>query len=134
MSLIIDCDQCFDHSNLNLSLVLSLVWPVVSLCHLHTLDTHKPLPVLSQIIQDYLESHVNTLYTKNLLHLGEDQYLTALIFKHFLMFKTQFIHNAHAYIVAPDDWKVLLSQCQCWINLTMHNLGRFHFLGLALWL
>ena len=33
---------------------------------------------------------------KNLLHLGEDRYLTTLLLKHFPLFKAQFIWDAHA--------------------------------------
>ena len=62
------------------------------------------------------------------MHLGEDRYLTTLLLKHFLRFKTQFIRDAHAYTVAPDDWKVLLSQRRRWINSTVHNLGELVFL------
>jgi chitin synthase len=65
---------------------------------------------------------------KNLLHLGEDRYLTTLLLKHFPVFKTQFVRDAHAYTVAPDDWKVLLSQRRRWINSTVHNLGELIFL------
>ena len=54
-----------------------------------------------------------THYMKNLLHLGEDRYLTTLLLEHFPLFKTQFIRDAHAYTMAPDDWKVLLSQRRC---------------------
>jgi chitin synthase len=59
----------------------------------------------------------------DVLHLGEDRYLTTLLLKHFPLFKTQFIRDAHAYAVAPDDWKFLLSQHRRWINSTVHNLG-----------
>ena len=65
---------------------------------------------------------------KNLLHLGEDQYLMTLLLKHFLLHKTQFIHNAHTYRVALDDWKILLLQHHHWINSTVHNLGELMFL------
>jgi chitin synthase len=65
---------------------------------------------------------------KNLLHLGEDRYLTTLLLKHFPLFKTQFVRDAHAFTVAPDDWKVLLSQRRRWINSTVHNLGELAFL------
>ena len=44
------------------------------------------------------------------------------------MYKTQFIRDAHAETVAPDDWKVLLSQRRRWINSTIHNLGELMFL------
>jgi chitin synthase len=48
--------------------------------------------------------------------------------KHFPFFKTQFVRDAHAYTVAPDDWRVLMSQRRRWINSTVHNLGELVFL------
>lgn len=95
---------------------------------LRTPDTHKPLFVANQIIQDYSENRVDTLHMKNLLHLGEDRYLTTLLLKHFPNYKTQFVRDAHAYTVAPDEWKVLLSQRRRWINSTVHNLAELVFL------
>jgi chitin synthase len=99
-----------------------------SLYRLRTPDTHKPLLVANQLVTDYAENRVDTLHMKNLLHLGEDRYLTTLLLKHFAHFKTQFVRDAHAYTVAPDDWKVLLSQRRRWINSTVHNLGELMFL------
>ncbi|KAK1215120.1 hypothetical protein PQX77_022292 [Marasmius sp. AFHP31] len=99
-----------------------------TLYRLRTPDTHKPLLISNQVIQDYSENRVDTLHMKNLLHLGEDRYLTTLLFKHFPLHKTQFVRDAHAYTVAPDDWKVLLSQRRRWINSTVHNLGELIFL------
>ncbi|KAF9001145.1 glycosyltransferase family 2 protein [Cyathus striatus] len=99
-----------------------------TLYRLRTPDTHKPLLISNQLIQDYSENRVDTLHMKNLLHLGEDRYLTTLLLKHFPNFKTQFVRDAHAYTVAPDDWKVLLSQRRRWINSTVHNLGELVFL------
>ena len=99
-----------------------------SLFRLRTPDTHKPLLVANQLVTDYAENRVDTLHMKNLLHLGEDRYLTTLLLKHFSNFKTQFVRDAHALTVAPDDWKVLLSQRRRWINSTIHNLGELVFL------
>ncbi|KAG6333627.1 hypothetical protein ID866_5463 [Astraeus odoratus] len=99
-----------------------------TLFRLRTPDTHKPLLVSNQMIVDYSQNRVDTLHMKNLLHLGEDRYLTTLLLKHFPMYKTQFIRDAHAETVAPDDWKVLLSQRRRWINSTIHNLGELMFL------
>ncbi|KAF7342277.1 Glycosyltransferase family 2 protein [Mycena venus] len=99
-----------------------------TLYRLRTPDTHKPLLISNQLIQDYSENRVDTLHMKNLLHLGEDRYLTTLLLKHFPTFKTQFVRDAHAYTVAPDDWKILLSQRRRWINSTVHNLGELVFL------
>jgi hypothetical protein len=95
---------------------------------LRTPDTHKPLFVANQVIQDYSENRVDTLHMKNLLHLGEDRYLTTLLLKHFPNYKTQFVRDAHAYTVAPEEWKVLLSQRRRWINSTVHNLAELVFL------
>ncbi|KAI6142989.1 chitin synthase-domain-containing protein [Pisolithus tinctorius] len=96
-----------------------------TLFRLRTPDTHN---VSNQITQDYSQNRVDTLHMKNLLLLGEDRYLTTLLLKHFPMYKTQFIRDAHAETVAPDDWKVLLSQRRHWINSTIHNLGELMFL------
>ncbi|KAG5651222.1 hypothetical protein H0H81_009434 [Sphagnurus paluster] len=99
-----------------------------TLYRLRTPDTHRPLLISNPVIEDYSENRVDTLHMKNLLHLGEDRYLTTLLLKHFPMTKTQFVRDAHAYTVAPDDWKVLLSQRRRWINSTVHNLAELVFL------
>ena len=99
-----------------------------TLYRLRTPDTHKPLFISNQLLHDYSENRVDTLHMKNLLHLGEDRYLTTLLLKHFPTCKTQFVRDAHAYTVAPDDWKVLISQRRRWINSTVHNLGELAFL------
>ncbi|KAG8798072.1 hypothetical protein FRC16_008063 [Serendipita sp. 398] len=95
---------------------------------LRTADTHKPLFISQQVIDDYSENRVDTLHMKNLLHLGEDRYLTTLLLKHFPNYKTQFVRDAHAWTVAPDEWSVLLSQRRRWINSTIHNLAELVFL------
>lgn len=99
-----------------------------TLYRLRTADTAKPILVSNQIVQDYSENRVDTLHMKNLLHLGEDRYLTTLLLKHFPLYKTQFVRDAHAYTVAPDDWRILLSQRRRWINSTVHNLAELVFL------
>lgn len=95
---------------------------------LRTTDTHKPLFISKQVIEDYSENRVDTLHMKNLLHLGEDRYLTTLLLKHFPNYKTHFVRDAHAYTIAPDEWSVLLSQRRRWINSTIHNLAELVFL------
>jgi len=60
---------------------------------------------------------------KNLLHLGEDRYMTTVLLKTFPTFKTKFIQDAYAKTIAPDEWSVLLSQRRRWINSTVHNLA-----------
>lgn len=59
---------------------------------------------------------------KNLLHLGEDRYLTTLLIKYHSYYKTKYIFTAHAWTIAPDTWKVFFSQRRRWINSTVHNL------------
>ena len=95
---------------------------------LRTPDTHKPLFIANAVIGDYSENRVDTLHMKNLLHLGEDRYLTTLLLKHFPNYKTQFVRDAKAFTVAPDEWRILLSQRRRWINSTIHNLGELVFL------
>ncbi|KAK5941978.1 hypothetical protein PMZ80_005929 [Knufia obscura] len=85
-------------------------------------ETGKPLFVSKEIIDDYSEIRVDTLHMKNLLHLGEDRYLTTLLLKYHNKYKTKFIFHAHAWTVAPDNWSVFMSQRRRWINSTVHNL------------
>ncbi|KZT54073.1 glycosyltransferase family 2 protein [Calocera cornea HHB12733] len=99
-----------------------------TLYRLRTPDSKKPLFISNQVIEDYSENRVDTLHMKNLLHLGEDRYLTTLLLKHFPNYKTQFIRDAHAWTMAPDEWKILLSQRRRWINSTVHNLAELVFL------
>lgn len=90
---------------------------------IRTSDTHKPLFISNQIIDEYSENRVDTLHMKNLLHLGEDRYLTTLMLKHFPTYKTKFARDAKAQTVAPEDLKILLSQRRRWINSTIHNMA-----------
>lgn len=85
-------------------------------------DTGKPLFVSKEVVEAYATIRVDTLHTKNLLHLGEDRYLTTLLIKHHSKYKTKYIRNAHAWTIAPESWTVFLSQRRRWINSTVHNL------------
>jgi len=85
-------------------------------------DSGKPLFVSREVIEAYSNIRVDTLHMKNLLHLGEDRYLTTLLIKYHSKYKTKYIFDAHAWTVAPDDWKIFLSQRRRWINSTVHNL------------
>lgn len=85
-------------------------------------ETGKPLFVSREIVEAYSEIRVDTLHMKNLLHLGEDRYLTTLLLKFHSKYKTKYIFRAHAWTVAPDSWKVFMSQRRRWINSTIHNL------------
>ncbi|KAJ9262091.1 CAZyme family GT2 [Paecilomyces variotii] len=93
-----------------------------SMYRIRTAETAKPLFVSKEIVQAYSEIRVDTLHMKNLLHLGEDRYLTTLLMKHHPTFKTKFISSAQAWTIAPDSWTVFLSQRRRWINSTVHNL------------
>ncbi|KAI9305035.1 chitin synthase-domain-containing protein [Cunninghamella echinulata] len=85
---------------------------------------HKKLPLIisPQVIHGYSDNRVDTLHKKNLLHLGEDRYLTTLVMKNFPQYKMMFTPYAKCKTVAPDQWRVLLSQRRRWINSTIHNL------------
>lgn len=85
-------------------------------------ETGKPLFVCKEICEEYAEIRVDTLHMKNLLHLGEDRYLTTLLLKHHPKFKTKYIFTAHAWTIAPESWTVFMSQRRRWINSTVHNL------------
>ncbi|EER29188.1 chitin synthase V [Coccidioides posadasii C735 delta SOWgp] len=93
-----------------------------SMYRIRAADTGKPLFVSKEVVDAYGEIRVDTLHMKNLLHLGEDRYLTTLLLKHHPKYKTKYIFNAHAWTVAPDSWAVFLSQRRRWINSTVHNL------------
>lgn len=95
---------------------------------IRTVDGKRALFVSNEIIADYSVNVVDTLHKKNLLHLGEDRYLTTLLLKHFANFKTKFNPDAHCMTNAPDLWSVLISQRRRWINSTIHNLGELVFL------
>ena len=74
------------------------------------------------VLEEYSENNVDTLHKKNLLHLGEDRYLTTLMLKNFPQMRTSFTREAKCQTVAPDTWAVLKSQRRRWINSTVHNL------------
>ncbi|GAA5861276.1 hypothetical protein JCM8547_008542 [Rhodosporidiobolus lusitaniae] len=98
-----------------------------SMYRLRTLE-HKPVLISDAIIAEYGENKVETLHVKNLLSLGEDRYLTTVILKHFPQYKLKFTRFAKAQTIAPDDWKVLMSQRRRWINSTIHNLFELLFI------
>ncbi|KAH8725592.1 chitin synthase-domain-containing protein [Phaeosphaeriaceae sp. PMI808] len=85
-------------------------------------ETGKPLFVSKEVVEAYQEIRVDTLHMKNLLHLGEDRYLTTLLMKYHSKYKTKYTMRAHAWTVAPDSWTVFMSQRRRWINSTIHNL------------
>jgi chitin synthase len=85
-------------------------------------ETGKPLFVSKEVVEAYSEIRVDTLHMKNLLHLGEDRYLTTLLLKFHSKYKTKYIFRAHAWTIAPDSWTIFLSQRRRWINSTVHNL------------
>ncbi|KAJ2785710.1 hypothetical protein H4R18_000401 [Coemansia javaensis] len=91
-------------------------------------ESNYPLLVSNNMVSDYAENNVDTLHKKNLLHLGEDRYLTTLMLKHFPYFKNKFNAEAQCVTNAPDSWKVLMSQRRRWINSTVHNLFELMFL------
>lgn len=85
-------------------------------------ESGKPLFVSKDVVDTYARIRVDTLHYKNLLHLGEDRYLTTLLLKFHGHYKTKYIFRAHAWTIAPDTWTVFLSQRRRWINSTVHNL------------
>ncbi|KAF9436264.1 hypothetical protein BGZ76_004446 [Entomortierella beljakovae] len=89
----------------------------------------KPLIVSNSILRDYSHNDVDTLHKRNLLSLGEDRYLTTLMMKYFPGHKLKFTPDATCKTVAPDKWRVLLSQRRRWINSTIHNLGELMVLS-----
>lgn len=82
------------------------------------------LPILANpfIINSYSVFEAKTLHQKNLLHLGEDRYLTTLLLKNFYKRKLVFVPQAKCETYVPSQFRVLLSQRRRWINSTIHNL------------
>ncbi|KAG2185213.1 hypothetical protein INT44_002003 [Umbelopsis vinacea] len=95
---------------------------------IRTPTKNTPLIISPKVIKEYSDNQVDTLHKKNLLHLGEDRYLTTLMMKHFPQYKMKFTPHAQCKTVAPDRWKVLLSQRRRWINSTVHNFLELVFL------
>lgn len=93
-----------------------------SMYRIRAAESGKPLFVSKEVVEAYSTIRVDTLHMKNLLHLGEDRYLTTLLLKFHSKYKTKYIFAAHAWTVAPDSWQVFLSQRRRWINSTVHNL------------
>ncbi|GAA6007186.1 hypothetical protein JCM11491_003035 [Sporobolomyces phaffii] len=98
-----------------------------SMYRIRTLE-HKPVIISDAVLAEYGENKVETLHVKNLLSLGEDRYLTTVILKHFPQYKLKFTRHAKAQTIAPDEWKVLMSQRRRWINSTIHNLVELLFI------
>ncbi len=73
-----------------------------SLYRIRSSDKGRPLFISNRIIDDYSENRVDTLHKKNLLHLGEDRYLTTLVLKNFPAFRTKFVADAKALTSAPE--------------------------------
>ncbi|MCJ1478072.1 hypothetical protein MMC13_006747 [Lambiella insularis] len=93
-----------------------------SMYRIRTAETGKPLFVSREVVEAYANIRVDTLHMKNLLHLGEDRYLTTLLMKFHSKYKTKYTFHAHAWTIAPDSWKIFMSQRRRWINSTVHNL------------
>ena len=93
-----------------------------SMYRIRSAETAKPLFVSRDVVQAYAEIRVDTLHMKNLLHLGEDRYLTTLLLRYHPKYKTKYTFHAHAWTIAPESWKVFMSQRRRWINSTVHNL------------
>ena len=81
-----------------------------------------PVLVQSEICREYSQAIVTTLHQKNLLLLGEDRFLTTSMIRTFPARKMMFCPQAVCRTVAPDTFRVLLSQRRRWINSTVHNL------------
>lgn len=102
-----------------------------SLYRIKTFDSGKnksrPYIIHPDLIKEYADNKVDTLHKKNLLHLGEDRYLTTLLTKHFPYMKTTFTPDALAKTAAPETWKILISQRRRWINRYFSILGLSNF-------
>lgn len=85
-------------------------------------DDWVPILVKPEIVREYSQSDVVTLHQKNLLLLGEDRFLSTIMLRTFPHRRNIFLPQARCRTIAPDEFKVLLSQRRRWINSTIHNL------------
>ncbi|ORD93597.1 CHS1 [Enterospora canceri] len=87
-------------------------------------ETWTCVPILANpiIINPYSQFEAKTLHEKNLLHLGEDRYLTTLLMKNFYKRKLVFVARATCRTCVPAQYAVLRSQRRRWINSTVHNM------------
>lgn len=87
-------------------------------------DRWECVPILANplIVNPYSVYEAKTLHEKNLLHLGEDRYLTTLLLKNFYKRKLIFLASAKCSTYVPADYKTLQSQRRRWINSTIHNM------------
>ncbi|KAF4122592.1 chitin synthase [Geosmithia morbida] len=81
-----------------------------------------PIIANPDVVEHYSENVVETLHEKNLYLLGEDRFLSTLMLRTFPKRKQIFVPQAVCKTMAPDEFKVLLSQRRRWINSTIHNL------------
>jgi len=81
-----------------------------------------PLLANPLIVNAYSIYEARTLHEQNLLHLGEDRYLTTLLMKNFYKRKLVFVPSAKCHTYVPADYKTLRSQRRRWINSTIHNM------------
>ena len=93
-----------------------------SIYRLKSIEKKKPYLINKDILKEYSLDKVDTLHLKNLLHLGEDRYLTTLLLSYFPNYKLKYIIEARCETTVPSTWTVLLSQRRRWINSTIHNL------------
>ncbi|KAL6122036.1 hypothetical protein NUSPORA_00956 [Nucleospora cyclopteri] len=84
--------------------------------------TCVPLLANPIIVNPYSAYDAKTLHEKNLLHLGEDRYLTTLLMKNFYKRKLIFVAAAKCSTYVPARFQVLKSQRRRWINSTIHNM------------
>lgn len=91
---------------------------------LYDSETWKCVPILANplIVAPYSVYEAKTLHEKNLLHLGEDRYLTTLLMKNFYKRKLIFLASAKCKTCVPADYATLRSQRRRWINSTVHNM------------
>ncbi|KAI4292425.1 chitin synthase [Pancytospora philotis] len=91
---------------------------------LYDTETWTCVPILANplIVAPYSVYEAKTLHEKNLLHLGEDRYLTTLLMKNFYKRKLIFLASAKCQTCVPADYATLRSQRRRWINSTIHNM------------
>jgi chitin synthase len=98
---------------------------------MYRIKSHNNEPIFAseKLVWQYSLKASNTLHMNNLLHLGEDRYLTTLMLKLFPHMKLKFASEAKAKTIVPISLEVFISQRRRWINSTVHNLAELLLLS-----
>lgn len=89
---------------------------VLSGCFTLMKINHNDSTLINEHILNEYTKESKTLYQKNLLQLGEDRYLTALLINEYPQNHIAYISHAKCFTNVPNNLKILLDQRRRWTN------------------